>query len=174
VEKRLSILIFCDLCGSYRGANIKGPRFACLNCIDSDFCAYCHASWEKSNGELEICKGHRFYEIPRPCWYQFKEGVVMEDGSTLPQVIEFSHERFTTLLKKQEVMHLPRAYFLKLSLFYCLFCRLISFRAIIVLAESRCCRFSFEFYRAEVTLLSRLRCSRRQELKKGDGNGFLR
>ena len=48
---------------------------------------------------MEFCKGHTFYEIPRPCWYHFKEGVVMEDGSTLPEVIEFLEKRFTELLQ---------------------------------------------------------------------------
>ena len=51
---------------------------------------------------MEVCKGHTFYEIPRPCWYQLKEGTVMEDGSTLPQVIDLLEERFTSLLETTE------------------------------------------------------------------------
>ena len=46
----------------------------CLDCTDGDFCADCYASWKKSNGEMECCKGHIFYEIPRPCWFQFEKG----------------------------------------------------------------------------------------------------
>lgn len=90
----------CNLCGyAGMGGDIRGQRFRCLDCLDADFCADCYASWKKSNGEMDYCKGHTFYEIPRPCWYQFREGVVMEDGSTLPQVIDFLEERFTALLK---------------------------------------------------------------------------
>jgi hypothetical protein len=89
----------CDLCVHVLGPSIRGPRFVCLDCIDGDLCADCYASWEKSNGEMEFCKGHTFYEIPRRCWYNFREGVVMEDGSTLPQVIDFLIGRFTTLLE---------------------------------------------------------------------------
>jgi hypothetical protein len=75
----------------------------CLDCIDSDFCADCYASWEKSNGEMELCKGHTFYEIPRPCWYQLRAGAVMEDGSTFPQAISFLEERFTALLEMERI-----------------------------------------------------------------------
>lgn len=90
---------YCNLCGYGLMKEIRGQRFACLDCLEGDFCADCYASWKKSNGEMDYCKGHTFYEIPRPCWYQFREGVVMEDGSTLPQVIDFLEERFTALLK---------------------------------------------------------------------------
>ena len=89
---------YCDLCGVFDQV-IRGPRFECLQCLDVDFCAGCYANWKKSNGELDFCKGHSFYEIPRPCWYEFKEDVVMEDGSTLPEVIDFLEERFAALLQ---------------------------------------------------------------------------
>ena len=88
----------CDFCTVF-GTDIRGPRFLCLDCIGVDFCAGHYANWEKSDGEMDFCKGHRFYEIPRPCWYQFKDGVVMEDGSTLPEVIDFLEKRFTALLQ---------------------------------------------------------------------------
>ena len=89
----------CNVCGPNFGPDIRGPRFVCLECICGDFCANCYDNWEKSKGEMEFCKGHTFYEIPRPCWYQFREGVVQEDGATLPQVIEYLEERFTALLE---------------------------------------------------------------------------
>jgi len=92
----------CNLCVHPSGPDIRGKRFVCLECIDVDFCDDCYSNWEKSNGEIEFCKGHSFYEIPRPCWYQFSGGVVMEDGSTLPQVINFLEERFTALLERVE------------------------------------------------------------------------
>jgi hypothetical protein len=88
----------CNLCVPLLGQDIRGPRFVCLDCIDGDFCTDRHANWEKSNGEMDYCKGHTYFEIPRPCWYQFREGVAMEDGSTFPQVIDFLVERFTVLL----------------------------------------------------------------------------
>ena len=89
----------CDLCTLEMGPNIRGSRFACLDCINGDLCADCYASWKKSNGEMEFCKGHTFYKMPRPCWYQLREGVVMEDGSTLSQVIDILEQRFTALLE---------------------------------------------------------------------------
>lgn len=71
----------------------------CLDCVEGDLCAECYSSWQKSNGEMEHCKGHTFYEIPRPCWFGFKDGVVMGDGLTLPGVVDFLEERFTKLLE---------------------------------------------------------------------------
>ena len=61
-------------------------------------CADRPASRKKSDGEMDFCKGHTFYEVPRPCRYLFREGVVMEDGSTLAQTIEFLEQRFIALL----------------------------------------------------------------------------
>ena len=89
----------CDLCVPDWGPDIRGPRYVCLDCINGDLCADCYASWKNSQEEMEYCKGHTFYEIPRSCWYGFKEGVVMPDGSTLPQVLDLLEERFTLLLE---------------------------------------------------------------------------
>ena len=89
----------CNLCVLDMGPEIRGSRYMCLDCADSDFCANCYASWEKVDGEMEKCKGHTFYKLPRPCWYHFEDGVVMEDGSTLPQVIDYLEKRFTMLLE---------------------------------------------------------------------------
>ena len=92
----------CDLCSPNFGPNIRGPRFVCLDCLCVDMCADCHANWEQSHGETEFCKGHTFYEIPRPCWYQLEPGIVLEDGSTLPQAIDHLEERFTGLLQSAQ------------------------------------------------------------------------
>lgn len=90
----------CDICAPDMGlSDIRGARFVCLNCICTDLCADCYSSWEKSDGEMEFCKGHTFYEIPRACRYQLGEGVVMEDGSTLLQVVDTLEEKFTVLLE---------------------------------------------------------------------------
>ena len=89
----------CNSCVLDMGPEIRGSRFMCLDCADSDFCANCHASWEKADGEMEQCKGHTFYELPRPCWYHFEDGAAMEDGSTLPQIIDYLEKRFTMLLE---------------------------------------------------------------------------
>lgn len=88
----------CDLCVPQFGPDIRGPRFVCLDCLDGDFCATCYAIWEQSRGQMDYCKGHRFYEIPRACYYQFKEGVVMQDGSTLPVLIESVQAKYNSLL----------------------------------------------------------------------------
>ena len=89
----------CNLCSPSFEPDIRGPRFVCLDCLCGDMCADCHANWEQSNGEMEYCKGHTFYEIPRPCWYHFAPGIVLEDGSTLSQVIDHLEETFTALLQ---------------------------------------------------------------------------
>jgi hypothetical protein len=47
---------------------------------------------------MELCKGHTFCQIPRPCWYTLKPGTVTEDGKTLAEVIEILIDRFTRLL----------------------------------------------------------------------------
>jgi hypothetical protein len=49
----------------------------------------------------KMCEGHSFYEIPRACWYGFKEGVVMEDGSTLEDIINLLEKEFTTLVERK-------------------------------------------------------------------------
>jgi len=89
----------CNICITMIGVDIRGSRFKCLNCLTTDLCADCHTNWEKSNGEMDFCKGHIFYELPRSCWYQFEEGVVLEDGSTLPDMIGFLEEKFAALLE---------------------------------------------------------------------------
>lgn len=64
-----------------------------------DFCASCYESWKVSGEEMEMCRGHSFYEIPRSCWYGFEQDVVMEDGSTLEDVIDLLVEKFTILVQ---------------------------------------------------------------------------
>ena len=73
-----------------------------MECIDVEFCAACYSNWKASKGKMckgkmEMCRGHSFYEIPRPCWYGFEQEVVMEDGSTLEDVINLLEEKFTAL-----------------------------------------------------------------------------
>jgi hypothetical protein len=89
----------CSSCVGVIGPDIFGSRFKCLDCLIKDLCADCYAGWERSTDEMDFCKGHVFYEIPRSCWYQFKEGVVLENGSTLPEMIDLLEEKFTTLLE---------------------------------------------------------------------------
>jgi hypothetical protein len=90
-----AIFLRCDLCD--RGTIMSGPCFQCLDCIDVEFCAACYSGWEAGIGGKNMCEGHSFYEIPRSCWYSFEEGVVMEDGSTLEDVIELLEKKFTAL-----------------------------------------------------------------------------
>lgn len=87
------------MCTSAWGPLIRGSRFECLDCIDSDFCSDCYVTWENSNGEMEVCKGHKFYQIPRSCWYGFKDNQIMVDGSTMEQVMSYLEKRFTELLE---------------------------------------------------------------------------
>jgi hypothetical protein len=70
--------------------------------MDTDLCSDCYASWKKSEGKMDICKGHTFCEIPRPCWYTLKPGTVTEDGRTLHKVLDYFVEHFTGLLKDVE------------------------------------------------------------------------
>jgi hypothetical protein len=90
---------YCSICLRREGPGILGLRFKCLSCLVTDLCADCHAAWKNSKGEMDFCNGHVFYEIPRPCWYQFEEGVVLENGSTLSEMIDFLEEKFAALLK---------------------------------------------------------------------------
>jgi hypothetical protein len=90
----------CDACLRTLDGWLRGKIFKCLNCLDTDLCAACYTTWHKSDGEMELCKGHTFYEIPRPCWYTFEPGIVTEDGETLPEVIEFLEDHFEGLLGK--------------------------------------------------------------------------
>lgn len=85
----------CDLCN--RGSIISGPRFVCLACIDTEFCAACYLGWESGMGDKKMCERHSFYEIPQPCWSSFKEGTVTEDGLTLEGVIKLLEKKFTAL-----------------------------------------------------------------------------
>lgn len=47
---------------------------------------------------MELCQGHTFYELPRPCWYGLGEGTVTEDGKTLPEVVELMTMKFSQLV----------------------------------------------------------------------------
>lgn len=42
----------------------------------------------RANPEIDICRNHRFAEIPRPCWYTLPPGVVNEKGEALEQVLD--------------------------------------------------------------------------------------
>ncbi|KAF2731353.1 hypothetical protein EJ04DRAFT_566899 [Polyplosphaeria fusca] len=55
-----------------------------------------------SDGEMDYCRGHMFYELPRPCWYNFEESVVLEDGSNLPEMIDFLERDITALLEGEQ------------------------------------------------------------------------
>jgi len=88
----------CDVCSDPEASDMQGPRFTCLSCLDSDFCANCFALWKTGDDTIRMCKGHTFREVPRPCWYTLKPGTVTEDGKTLAEVIDFLHSHFTGLL----------------------------------------------------------------------------
>lgn len=94
----------CRILPDSGSTQIRGKRFKCLVCSNGDFCADCYESWKQSNGNMEMCKGHSFYELPRPCWYRLKKGTVTEDGKSLSEIIEFLEKRFTALLEEGEVV----------------------------------------------------------------------
>lgn len=48
---------------------------------------------------MEICKGHTFREIPRPCWYTFELDIVTEDGKTICEVVDYLDDHFSELLR---------------------------------------------------------------------------
>jgi hypothetical protein len=73
----------------------------CLDCINVEFCAACHSGWKAKKEGIDMCKGHSFYEIPRPYWYSFEEGIVTEDGLTLGDVIGLLEKKFTALAKRE-------------------------------------------------------------------------
>ncbi|KAF2493875.1 hypothetical protein BU16DRAFT_58449 [Lophium mytilinum] len=92
----------CSNCSVSLDGFMRGTRYRCLNCIDTDLCADCYSSWQQSNGDMEFCKSHEFYETPRPCWYGLKEGTVTEDGKTLAELVSFLEDTFTMLLASEQ------------------------------------------------------------------------
>jgi hypothetical protein len=77
-----------------------------MSCKDTDFCASCYASWKSSDGKMEVCKGHTFREVPRPCWYTLKPGTVTEDGKTLAEIVQYLLEHFAELLNRLKASEL--------------------------------------------------------------------
>jgi hypothetical protein len=90
---------YCDLCTDHATLDIHGPRYTCLTCMDTDFCVKGFALWKEGGDQQEMCKGHEFREVPRPCWYTLEPGTVDENGRTLADVIEYLYGHFTTLLE---------------------------------------------------------------------------
>lgn len=79
--------VCCDQCSGGTNSRLVGTRYMCLDCIDTDVCADCYHRLQ-ANPNPPMCKGHRFAEIPRRCWYTLPLGVVTEKGETLDQVLE--------------------------------------------------------------------------------------
>ena len=88
----------CNACPRTLNEFLRGTRYHCLMCIDTDFCSDCYGLWKQSNGEMELCKGHAFYQIPRDCWYELKEGTVTEDGKTLADIVAELEVKIKSLL----------------------------------------------------------------------------
>jgi hypothetical protein len=91
---------WCDLCPSVSDKWMRGTRFACTNCIKTDLCTDCYKTWQKCDGQMDVCKGHTFREVPRPCWYTLEPGTVTEDGKTIKEVLDYLREHFTQLLRQ--------------------------------------------------------------------------
>lgn len=88
---------WCDICPQTTILWMRGTRYTCINCINTDLCADCHTTWQNSRDQMDFCKGHTFRQIPRPCWYTLESEIVTEDGKTIVEVVEFLWNHFSEL-----------------------------------------------------------------------------
>ncbi len=56
--------VICDGCDNPNN-NIKGVRFVCRFCAETDLCSSCMANYESGSMNRRICRGHRFMRIER-------------------------------------------------------------------------------------------------------------
>jgi hypothetical protein len=83
----------CDMHNTALEKSLKGTRYRCLDCFDTDLCSDCHRIW-KSNEASDFCKGHRYVAIPRESWYHLPPGKVNERGETIRDVLERIESRY--------------------------------------------------------------------------------
>jgi ankyrin repeat protein len=63
-DKTLAHEADCDNCGF--GATIRGNRYVCRICGDTDLCDKCLELYQKGMCSERLCKGHSFLRIPLP------------------------------------------------------------------------------------------------------------
>jgi len=75
--------------------------------MDVDLCAPCYE--RMMSGELDlrcdflqICSGHKWFKVPRDCWYAFPEGVVTERGQSLMEVVDELLVRYSAVARDKD------------------------------------------------------------------------
>ena len=72
--------ICCDGCPGDQ--YIRGKRFVCGSCADTDLCEHCMNLQKSRAPSLPSCREHEFLEIARPWLVRYGEGRVNEAGET--------------------------------------------------------------------------------------------
>ena len=72
--------IFCDGCPGDR--RVRGKRFVCVSCTDTDLCESCMSLQKSQAPPLPSCKDHGFLEVAKPGLVPYKEDRVNDAGET--------------------------------------------------------------------------------------------
>lgn len=72
--------IYCDGCPGCR--HVRGKRFVCGSCPDTDLCEPCMNLQKSQAPPLPSCKEHEFLEIARPWPVKYEKGRVNDTGET--------------------------------------------------------------------------------------------
>ncbi len=75
--------ILCDGCPGDR--RVRGKRFVCGSCTDTDLCDPCMSLQKTQAPPLPSCKDHRFLEIAKPGLVRCKEDRVNDAGETFKE-----------------------------------------------------------------------------------------
>ena len=72
-------IIYCDGCPDQ---HVRGKRFVCSSCLDTDLCEPCMNLQKSQAPPLPSCREHEFLEIARPWSVIYEEGQVKHAGET--------------------------------------------------------------------------------------------
>ena len=72
--------IYCDGCPGDH--HVRGKRFVCGSCPDTDLCEPCMNLQKSQAPSLPSCREHEFLEITRPWLVKYEEGRVNDAGET--------------------------------------------------------------------------------------------
>ena len=82
----------CDRC---KLQSIKGSRYVCTSCVDTDFCEACFKDF-RNEVKFKRCKNHEFLRIPREIWKDLKPDCVDENGITVEMWLINIYEKYST------------------------------------------------------------------------------
>lgn len=75
--------------------NIKGSRYVCISCVDTDFCEACFQEF-RNDVKFKRCKNHEFLKVPRDIWKNLKPDCVDENGKTVDMWLAEICEKYST------------------------------------------------------------------------------